>query len=173
MCFDFTPILSDRVVSIDQLEPADLEPLFTIASDKNLWAGHPKKDRYQRPVFEQWFEEAIASNHALKIFETKTGAMIGSSRYYEYDALNKEIAIGYTFIGTAYWGGEINKRVKNLMLNHAFKTVDKVWLHVDPSNIRSQKAVLKLGATFTHLEEKEGEAYECYEIPKQVWLRQT
>ena len=99
MNFNFTPTLSDGTVSISQLEDNDFDALYKIASDKLLWAGHPKKDRYKREVFEQWFENAIASHHALKIYEEKTGLIIGSSRYYEYDAQKKEVAIGYTFIG--------------------------------------------------------------------------
>ena len=178
MNFNFTPTLSDGTVSISQLEDNDFDALYKIASDKLLWAGHPKKDRYKREVFEQWFKDAITSRHALKIYEEKTGLMIGSSRYYEYDAQKKEIAIGYTFIGRAYWGGETNKRVKTLMINHAFKSVNTIWLHADPSNIRSQKAIKKLGSTYSHLENKklgngEVEQYYCYQITKSLWLSQN
>ncbi len=88
------------------------------------------------------------------------------------------MAIGYTFIGRAYWGGDINGRVKSLMLNHAFESVDKVWFHVDPSNIRSQKAVMKLGASYSHSEklknhndDDDDEDYYCYELSKEDWTR--
>ncbi len=171
MNFNHTPSLSDQVVAINLLKKSDFEPLFEVASDKLLWAGHPSKNRYQRTIFEQWFKDALSSENAFIITEAHTGKVIGSSRYYEYDSHKKEIAIGYTFIGRDYWGGKTNKRVKKLMIDHAFKSVDKVWLHADPSNIRSQKAIKKLGALFTHIERKElgsggVEEYYCYEILK-------
>ncbi len=171
MAFDFIPDLSDGVISISLLNKNDFELLYEVASDKLLWAGHPSKNRYKRNIFKQWFDDALSSNHALKISETKTGKIVGSSRYYEYDSEKKEVAIGYTFIGRAYWGGETNKRVKKMMIDHAFETVNKIWLHADPTNIRSQKAIKKLGASFTHIERKilsNGvEEYYCYEISKQ------
>jgi RimJ/RimL family protein N-acetyltransferase len=170
MNFNVTPNLSDEIICINALEENDFEALFEIASDKLLWAAHPKKDRYKRDVFEKWFKDALSSKTALLITEKNTGKAIGSSRYYELDEEKKEVAIGYTFIGTAYWGGEINGRVKALMINHAFETFDKVWFHVDPSNIRSQKAVLKLGASYSHIEKlknpNDNEDYYCYELNK-------
>ena len=173
MKFNFTPILSDEIVSIRLLTKSDFEPLFEVASDKLLWAGHPRKNRYKRPIFEQWFKDALSSKHALRITDANTEKPIGSSRYYEYDSFKNEIAIGYTFIGRSYWGGEVNKRVKKLMLDHAFKSVNRVWLHADPSNIRSQKAIKKLGAVFTHVERKEKsngvEEYYCYEMTKPLY----
>lgn len=174
MDFNFTSHLSDDVISINALKKQDFEALFKVASDKLLWAGHPKKDRYKRDVFEEWFKDALSSKTALLITEKGTVKAIGSSRYYELDEEKKEVAIGYTFIGTAYWGGKTNERVKALMINHAFETVNKVWFHVDPSNIRSQKAVLKLGASYSHIEKlknpNDDEDYYCYELNKEEWM---
>lgn len=175
MNFNLVPQLSDDVISIESLKEQDFEILYEVASDKLLWAGHPKKDRYKRDVFEEWFESALSAKTALLITEKNTGKAIGSSRYYELDEDKKEVSIGYTFIGTAYWGGEINGRVKALMINHAFETVDKVRFHVDPSNIRSQKAVMKLGASYSHVEKlqniNDDEEYYCYELTKEEWTK--
>jgi RimJ/RimL family protein N-acetyltransferase len=54
--------------------------------------------------------------------------------------------IGYTFYATAYWGKGINRGVKVLMLNHAFKFVSTVYFHIGAQNIRSQMAITRLGA---------------------------
>ena len=58
----------------------------------------------------------------------------------------KEIKIGYTFISRAYWGKKINPQVKKLLLDYAFQYVDHVIFHVGALNIRSQKAMERLGA---------------------------
>ena len=44
-----------------------------------------------------------------------------------------------------YWGGPTNRALKTLMLEHAFRSVDRVIFHVGAGNLRSRKAMEKLG----------------------------
>lgn len=145
----FQPTLSNEFVKIVPLSMDDFDDLFTIASDKLLWEQHPDKDRYKKEVFLIFFKDAMASESAFKILDLKTGATIGSSRYYEYDAIGKSIAIGYTFIDRKYWATPYNRAIKNLMINHAFQFVENIVFHVGETNFRSRKAVEKLGAFVT------------------------
>jgi RimJ/RimL family protein N-acetyltransferase len=71
---------------------------------------------------------------------------MGSSRYYGYDEGKREVEIGWTFLARKYWGGTYNREMKQLMLRHAFRFVDSVIFLVGPHNIRSQRAVEKIGA---------------------------
>ena len=41
------------------------EALFAVASDPQIWAGHPASDRWQEPVFRNYFAAAMASGGAL------------------------------------------------------------------------------------------------------------
>lgn len=132
----------------------DLEPLYIAASDPLIWAQHPSGDRYERPVFQQWFDEALSAP-SLAIMYTPTGEMIGSSRFYEWDPANREVAVGYTFLARAYWGGTVNAELKALMLDYAFIHADLVWFHVDADNFRSQRALVKLGAREHHRQRRE------------------
>jgi len=168
MNFDYTPNLSDGVVELCSIKDTDFELLYACASDKAIWAEHPCKDRYKRSEVESWFDAALKSDGALKILDMASGDIIGSSRYYEYCRDNNSVAIGYTFLATAYWGGEMNRRVKGLMLTHAFNYVGVVWLHIASANIRSQKAAEKIGAVFSHQEIKQiggkNQLYNFYKI---------
>jgi N-acetyltransferase len=74
-----------------------------------------------------------------------TSRLIGSSRYYGYDAGRSEIEIGWTFIARSHWGGTTNREVKRLMLDHAFTFVDTVIFWVGEQNWRSQGAMTKIG----------------------------
>ncbi len=71
--------------------------------------------------------------------------MIGSSRYYGYSAERSEVEIGWTFLARSHWGGRYNREMKRLMLDHAFRFVDRVAFLVGPQNLRSQRAVEKIG----------------------------
>ena len=144
------PSLRGPTLGLRPLLPDDFEALYQAAADPLVWAQHPSKLRYQRPVFQEWFEEALASGGALVIVGGETNEIIGSSRYYDWDADKKEIAIGFTFLARAYWGGATNAELKRLMLEHAFQWAGTVWFHIAPQNIRSRKAMEKIGGQLSH-----------------------
>ena len=72
--------------------------------------------------------------------------VIGSSRFHAYDPERSEIEIGWTFLARSRWGGLYNREMKQLMLRHAFRFVKKVVFLVGPQNLRSQRALEKIGA---------------------------
>ncbi|MGC1505887.1 MAG: GNAT family N-acetyltransferase [Sulfitobacter sp.] len=148
--FDPQPVLQDDTLLLRPLRDSDLEPLYDVAKDPAIWAGHPAKDRHQRTVFSAYFTMLLASQTTLAITLAATGQVIGCSRYYTPPEDAHSIAIGYTFLGRDWWGGPSNFAMKSLMLAHAFAHVDTVWLHIDPANIRSQRATAKLGAICAH-----------------------
>ena len=73
------------------------------------------------------------------------GRIIGSSRFHGYDSGASAVEIGWTFLARSHWGGAYNREIKQLMLDHAFRSVDTVRFLVGPDNIRSQRAVEKIG----------------------------
>ncbi|WP_379964837.1 GNAT family N-acetyltransferase [Epilithonimonas sp. UC225_85] len=140
------PTLENENVKLVPLQENDFEQLFAVASDPLVWEQHPNKDRYKREVFENFFQGAMESRGAFKIIEKNTGEVAGSTRFYDYNVDDNSIFIGYTFYGTKFWGSKLNPQVKKLMLDYIFQFVDKVNFHVGKDNIRSQKAMQKLGA---------------------------
>jgi RimJ/RimL family protein N-acetyltransferase len=141
----FIPLENDKV-SLTPVKPEDFERLYAVASDPLIWEQHPSKERYKREVFEVYFKGAIESGTAYLITEKNSGEVMGSTRYYGYDPVKSEVNIGYTFLARKFWGGKYNPSVKRLMLQNAFRLVDRVHFHVGASNLRSQKAMEKLGA---------------------------
>ncbi len=148
--------LKNEAITLVPLDAADFEVLYAVACDPLIWEQHPNPDRYKREVFENFFKGAIESNGAFLIRDAKTDAILGCSRFYDYDDAKSEIKIGYTFFSCTCWGRGINKEVKKLMIDYALGFVDKIIFHVGASNIRSQKAMEKLGA------EKIGEELVAY-----------
>lgn len=138
--------LENENVKLVPLNPNDFEELFSVASDPKIWEQHPNKDRYQREVFENFFQGAIESKGAFKIMDKSSNEVAGSTRFYDYNPKENSIFIGYTFYATKFWGSKLNPQVKKLMLDYIFQFVDKVNFHVGKDNIRSQKAMEKLGA---------------------------
>lgn len=122
-------------------------------------------------MFEKFFQEAINSRGALVAIDSKSKNIIGSSRYHGFNPKKSEIEIGWTFLARSYWGGVYNKEMKRLMLDHAFKFVNSVIFVVGIENIRSQRAVLKIGGKRVGFGKDDGgnESY-IYQILKSVYV---
>jgi RimJ/RimL family protein N-acetyltransferase len=146
--FDLQPTLKGDLIELHPLRPRDFDALFSAASDPLIWEQHPESDRYQRNIFQKFFEGALESKGAFAIIECKSGRIIGSSRYCNLDLANGEVEIGWTFLERKFWGGTYNRELKRLMLDHAFRFMDRVAFVVGEKNLRSQKALEKIGATF-------------------------
>jgi len=145
MSFDLQPVLNGERLLLRPLSPDDFDGLYAAAADPLIWAQHPASNRHELPVFRQFFDAAMASRGALAVIDKASGAIIGSSRFHGYDPERREVEIGWTFLARRYWGGDFNREMKALMLAHAFQHVRRVVFLIGPDNIRSQRAVQKIG----------------------------
>lgn len=147
MPFDTQPTLTGDRLLLRPLRAADYDQIYAAASDPLIWEQHPARNRHEPEVFKALFDESLASGGAVVAIDRATGRTIGWSRYHGYDEAASEVEIGWTFLARAYWGGVYNGELKRLMLAHAFVSVRTVLFVVGTGNVRSQRAVEKLGAT--------------------------
>ncbi len=142
--FNLQPTLTNELVTLRPLAADDFESLFAVASDPLIWEQHPTRERYQREIFTDYFDGGIASGGGLLVLDVE-GRVIGSSRYYGYDAAESTVAIGYTFFARRCWGKGHNQATKALMMGHAFQYVPRILFHVGSGNRRSRIAMERLG----------------------------
>ena len=147
MPFDLQPtFLKDNLITLIPLQETDFDRLYEVASNPLVWEQHPNPNRYRLEDFKTYFKGAIDSKGAFLVVDSVTNETVGCSRYYGYNADEKSVLIGYTFVGIKFWGKGYNKALKKLMLDYAFQYVDKVYFHIGAFNLRSQKAIKKIGA---------------------------
>src|SRR5436190_12300564 len=144
--FNLQPHLVGELLELRPLLAVDWDGLFAAAADPMIWKLHPSHDRYKQEVFKEYFQEALESGGALVAVDRRTQKIIGSSRYFWYGPEPSELEIGWTFLARSYWGGNYNGEMKRLMLDHAFRFVERVLFVIGVTNFRSQKAVEKIGA---------------------------
>jgi RimJ/RimL family protein N-acetyltransferase len=143
--FDYQPSLDGELLRLRPLGPDDFAGLYAAAADPGIWEQHPVKDRHREEVFRRYFETLLGSREALVAVDRATGEIVGMSRFHDYDPERSEVEIGWTFLVRSRWGGAYNRELKHLMLEHAFRFVRSVVFLVSPDNIRSQRAVEKIG----------------------------
>ncbi|HWU95620.1 MAG TPA: GNAT family N-acetyltransferase [Sphingomonas sp.] len=139
------PVLEGALVTLRPSTPEDWDALFAVASDPLVWEVHPAHDRWQEPVFRAYFDAGIASGGALTILDKTSGAVIGSSRFDNWVPEADEIEIGWTYLARDYWGGLYNREIKRLMLAHIHRFVRTAVFTVGVDNVRSRRAMEKIG----------------------------
>ena len=154
LAFDLQPTLTGELLELRPLRRDDFDAVFAAASDPLIWEQHPESDRWKRDVFQRFFDGAMESGGAFAIVERATGRIIGSSRYCALTPQASEVEIGWTFLERAFWGGRYNGELKRLMIQHAFRFVHRIVFVVGKDNVRSRKALEKIGARY--LREEEG-----------------
>ncbi|MBL7662587.1 GNAT family N-acetyltransferase [bacterium] len=167
MEFNLQPTLTGNLIELRPLLEADFEALYQVASDPLIWEQHPSSDRYKENVFREFFQQGLASNGALIVIDRKNLEIIGSSRFFGYDPIDSRIEIGWTFLARSHWGGTYNRELKTLMLSHAFQFVEKVIFLIGPNNMRSRKAIQKIGASYLGKQvDPKGKESVVYQISK-------
>jgi N-acetyltransferase len=176
MKINLQPTLENNRAILYPLQAGDFGTVYAVAADPVVWEQHPNRDRWKQEVFTTFFEGAMQSGGAFRIVEKGTGQTAGCTRFYGYDEQARNIHIGYTFYGTAYWGTGLNLSVKRLMLDYIFQYVDTVLFHIGAHNLRSQIAIGRLGAQ--KIDEVEVAYYGepeklnfVYAITKEDWLK--
>jgi N-acetyltransferase len=167
---DLQPTLTGTHISLRPLTARDFDELFAAASDPLVWAQHPDPSRGTREVFQPLFDGALESKGCLVAVDA--ARVIGWSRFNKY-APGERIEIGYTFIARSHWGGAVNAEMKRLMLGYAFTDVHEVLFRVAERNLRSRRAVEKLGAVPAGAEDapRWGQIHVIYRLTPELWAR--
>ena len=170
------PFLETDLILLRPLRKSDFDLLYEVAKDPMIWEQHQCSDRYKRDVYSKLFKESLESKGALIVIDKSNDQVIGSIRYKMLEGTKNAIEIGWSFLSRDYWGGTYNKTMKKLMLDHAFKSVDDVVFYIDKENIRSQKAVEKIGGQKIALPQyrqlmKNIESDLTYWINKRDWIK--
>ncbi len=147
-------ILTGEIVELVPLEKEHFEKLFAAGSDKKLWELI-SVDCSKRETFNVTYNFALAerekgNQYPFVIFHKETKEIIGSTRLFEIVSKDKKLEIGWTWIIAKYWGTAVNFECKLLLLTYCFEVLKarRVQIKTDENNVRSWKAIEKLGAQF-------------------------
>jgi len=144
--------LENKNFILKLLNNNNFDLLYNIGKNEKIWEQHPENDRWKKEKFKIFFNNGIKNIFGLYgIYDKSKNTIIGSTRYYSYSKKNNSIKIGFTFLTPEYWGTDTNLQIKTLMLGYAFNYVENIYFEIGKSNIRSRKAIEKIGAAL-HLD---------------------
>jgi RimJ/RimL family protein N-acetyltransferase len=145
--------LSGRHVSLEPLGADHAPGILAAADDDEVFAWLPYPPPADLDRARAWVEEALADRRAdrrlpFAILAAETGAVIGSTSYWDFDAINAHVEIGSSWLSRGRWGPGCNAEAKLLLLAHAFESLEleRVAFRTDIRNERSQRGIEGLGA---------------------------
>ena len=146
-------ILEDDLVRIEPLEEKHFEWLMPVAMQESLWLFTVAKIN-SAETFRKYFDTALEEKRNKKsypfaYYNKQTQQYVGSTRYGNIEFAHKKLEIGWTWIHPSMQGTGFNKHCKFLLLSFGFETLgmNRIELKTSLLNLKSQKAMLKIGAT--------------------------
>lgn len=152
---DFTQdiLLENHRALLRPLALADYDALQPVAATPELWAY--TLTRADDPAsLRSYLAEAVQGREQQRrypflVIDKQAGRAAGSTSYYNIDANEQRLSIGYTWIGTDFQRTGLNRACKYLLLRHAFEVLqcERVELETDARNQKSRDAMRRMGAT--------------------------
>jgi len=176
------PTLENERVKLSLLDLSNYKHLTHIAQQPNLLQYSPSKIDSAEDL--KTYVQTAVDNYYHKtaipfiVFDKQSNSYAGCTRFGFINWNNKVLHIGWTWIGTQFQGTGLNAHMKFLMLQYAFETLnfDKVEFRIDERNLKSRKAVEKLGAALEGVLRKDTLMLDgfkrstcCYGILKEEW----
>ena len=147
-------MLENSTLRLEPLTESHVKQMRALGSDIDIWRWYTA-DLSTPDALEAWMmnrleESQKAEKMSYAVILKETGKVIGSSSYGHIDWQEKGIEVGWTWLDKPYIGSGLNKHMKYLMLRHAFESmaIERLELRTDETNVRSRKAMEKIGARF-------------------------
>jgi RimJ/RimL family protein N-acetyltransferase len=146
-------VLEGKHVRLEQLAAGHADGLLKNCSAPEIWTWLRRGPFLSANDARAFIEEALqrAGGDGEIPFATvdrKSGEVVGSTRFLDIRPEDRNCEIGWTFLSPRCWRTAINSECKLLLLTHAFETMRmaRVCLKTDSRNLRSQRAIERLGA---------------------------
>ncbi len=146
-------MLHGRHVSLSPLDATHADGLRAAAADGELWTlrytsvpgpGEGEAEAYIATAMAQRDEARMLPF----VVRDAAGDIVGSTRFYDIDRSVPRVKLGYTWYASRVQRTALNTEAKLLLIGHAIDVLacEAVVLETSHENLRSQAAILRLGA---------------------------
>ena len=147
-------ILKGELITLKLLEHNHFDELIDLAGNKEIWKYYTI-DGSNPIILRESLERSLierekGTQYPFVIVKNDNMKLIGSTRFLDIQSEHKKLEIGWTWLHPDYWGTSINLECKLLLLTYCFEELNtkRVQLKTDENNIRSRKAIEKIGGKF-------------------------
>jgi RimJ/RimL family protein N-acetyltransferase len=146
-------VLTGRHVRLEPLSKAHVVGLAEIGVGQDFWDFMLYGRMESVDDMRNWVRDIMARGEEgtdlpFAVIHLASGQVAGATRYLNIMPKDRGLEIGGTWYGLEFQRTAVNTECKYLLLRHAFETLGciRVQLKTDLRNVRSQKAIERLGA---------------------------
>jgi diamine N-acetyltransferase len=143
--------LKGKTIYLRALEPEDLDFLYSIENDENIWEVSNTQTPYSKFLIRQYLENAHqdifeAKQLRLAICKTDSNETIGLIDLFEFDPKNNRAGIGIVIQDDVNKGKGFGKEALSLLIDFSFQQLQlhQLFANIGVNNVSS----LNLFATF-------------------------
>lgn len=146
-------VLQNHIVTLRPMEIEDVDEIFSVACQKEIWTHMSitveLKEDVVKYVNTALQAKEIGTEIPFVILDSTTNQIIGATKLMDIHQSHKRGEIGFTWLTPSYWRTAVNTNCKYLLLTYCFEVLgwQRVQIKTDHENIRSQKAIERIGAT--------------------------
>ena len=144
--------LTGTTVELQPLQREHAAALVEASADGELWNLNVTNVPGPETVG-KYLDLALAGRAAgtmipFAIVRRDGGQVVGSTRFWKVDRVNRKLEIGHTFLAQSTQKTAVNTESKLLLLTYAFDVLEcvRVQFTTDELNEKSRAAILRLGA---------------------------
>lgn len=147
-------ILEGKYVKLVPLEYAHFDELIQLAQNELIWQHYTinggDAQKLKASLESAFLDREKGTQYTFVIFSKADNRIVGSTRYMDIQQEHKKLEIGWTWLHPDAWGTKINLECKFLLMQYGFEVLrlKRIQLKTDESNMRSRKAIAKIGGQF-------------------------
>lgn len=148
-------VLEGSRVKLIPLVMDHAEELWESAKNEDLWQHYTFRrmenfDKFKDFLAGSLKEAETGKGFTFTIIDKATGKMRGGTSFLDIQPASRSLEIGRTWLAKELHGTGFNAECKFLLLRYCFEEMKliRVFFKTDSNNIRSQKAMEKIGARF-------------------------
>ena len=174
--------IENDVVALVPMQREHIDGIFEVAQNSRIWE-HMSVDLTTKENVIRYVEDALnkranGTDFAFVIIDQLTKKIIGCTWFLDIEMSHKRLEIGSTWITPSHWRTSVNTNCRCLLLQYCFEELQlhRVQIKTGHENVRSQKAIERIGATKegvlrNHMIRKEGMIRHTviYSIIQEEW----
>ena len=147
-------ILQGKNVDLLPLEEKHFLDLLEIGKQEKIWefysVNYGSPDTMLTQLKSSLLKRATDEQYVFVVFHKRDNRIVGCTSFLNIFPQYRKLEIGWTWYSPEYWNTGLNTECKYLLMKYCFETLKTIRVQWQTSyhNIRSRKAIEKIGAKF-------------------------
>jgi RimJ/RimL family protein N-acetyltransferase len=150
--FEKDYVLENDKMILRPMVESDFDLLLEFSTNEpDIWkfnGNEPNNaENLKRYIEKALHNRKMKIDYPFTVIHKSENKVIGSSRFYSINLINKTVELGFTWYGKKYHGTYVNKNCKFLLLEFAFEqlNMERVGFRANSLNIPSISAMKSIG----------------------------